>query len=167
MALLAKWLTDKRVLEFYQGRDNPASEALVREAYLPRPDDPFVPCMVAYEGVPIGYLQFYPVEADVRPLFGVAPDANAWGIDQFIGEVAYWNRGIGTEMIRTILDYLFHNQQADQVILDPVATNLRAIRVYEKCGFQAVKLLPQWELHEGVKRDNLLMRVTPQTYRPA
>lgn len=164
---MAKWLTDERVLTFYEGRDNPCSEQRVREVYLPQPGDPLVPCLVEHNGVTIGYLQFYPVEVDVRPVYGYGPDEKIWGIDQFIGEVAYWNRGIGTEMIRTILEYLFREQQAERVILDPVATNLRAIRAYEKCGFQPVKLLPQWELHEGVKRDNLLMAVTPETYRPA
>lgn len=166
VALMAKWLTDERVLAFYEGRDKPASEERVREVYLPQPNDPLVPCIVEHEGVAIGYLQFYPIDEETRPLYSLAPQERAWGIDQFIGEVDYWNRGIGTAMVRTIVEYLFAEQQAERVVLDPRTTNTRAIRVYEKCGFAAVKVLPEWELHEGVKWDCLLMAVTPETYQP-
>ncbi|MBM7837394.1 aminoglycoside 6'-N-acetyltransferase [Alkalihalobacillus xiaoxiensis] len=41
--------------------------------------------------------------------------------------------------------------------MDPIASNWRAIRCYEKCGFSVVKKLQNHLLHEGVHHDCLLM----------
>lgn len=78
---------------------------------------------------------------------------NIYGIDQFIGEKEYWNKGIGTLLVTSMVQFLFQQEKADKVVMDPQARNKRALKCYEKCGFKKVKLLPKHELHEGEYQD--------------
>jgi aminoglycoside 6'-N-acetyltransferase len=152
--MMARWLSDPRVLEFYDGRD----QALtlngtlngVREKYSPRilNAEGVTPCSLIYQGAPAGYLQFYPTEEGV------------FGIDQFIGEPELWNRGVGTRAVSLMVHYLFQVHGARKVTVDPHADNARAIRCYEKCGFRKARLLPQHELHEGSYRDCWLLEIS-------
>jgi aminoglycoside 6'-N-acetyltransferase len=160
--LMAKWLTDEQVLEFYEGRDNPFPLDKIRETYKPMiaGDDPVIPCLVSYQNIPIGYLQYCAlndlVESD-RQLYHLDETDNVYAIDLFIGEIDYWNQGIGTKILSVFVNYLFEQLQAEKIVIDPHADNLRAIRCYEKCGFVKIKLLPTHELHEGKYSDCWLM----------
>ena len=53
---MSGWLTDERVLEFYEGRDNPHDLAKVVEKFGPRArgEDSTVPCIMLHESIPIG-----------------------------------------------------------------------------------------------------------------
>lgn len=153
---MAKWLTDPRVLEFYEGRDNAHPLERIKEQYSPRilRSERVVPCLLMLADAPIGYLQYY---SDVPGTFG---------IDQFIGEPGLWNQGIGTRAVSLLLKYLFRSENASKVITDPRVENLRAIRCYEKCGFRKVRVLPLHEFHEGAFRDSWLMEVTAEALLP-
>ncbi len=179
VALMAGWLRDPRVLEFYEGRDRPFDERLVREKYAPRAEGgPVVPCIIeetadraadhaqdpgddrrtsAKRWSPVGYIQFYPVAENEAPYYGLTDSAEVWGLDLFLGFPERWGKGLGTQTLRLVLGYLFQQRGARRVVVDPVATNARAIRSYEKAGFRRVKLLPQHERHEGRMRDCWLM----------
>ena len=63
--------------------------------------------------------------------------------------------------MKMLVGYLFIVLGAAQVVIDPRATNKRAIRCYEKSGFRKVKVLPKHELHEGALRDVWLMISIP------
>lgn len=163
---LARWLSDERVLEFYEGRDNPYDTARVRRKFLTKQERGQTPCIVELDGAPIGYLQFYPIDrATLDKEMGLDPTERVFGIDQFIGEPSLWGQGIGRCMILLILSYLFDREGADRVVLDPVVTNIRAIRCYQACGFERITILPGHEVHEGIARDIQLMGVTPKTVR--
>lgn len=149
--LLEKWLSDPAVLEFYEGRDNPFDLEKVNEIFYSEDDDE-VKCMVEFDGVEIGYIQFYLIEDETKNEYGYS-DERIYGTDQFIGNVEYWNKGIGTLLVTTMVNYLIHEKKADRVVMDPQVRNTRAIRCYEKCGFKKVKILPKRELHEGKYQD--------------
>lgn len=149
--LLAKWLSDPLVLEFYEGRNNPFDLEKVNEVFY-APEDDEVQCIVEYEGKEIGYIQFYQVDDDTKKEYGYLNE-NVYGTDQFIGEVEYWNKGIGTLLVTSIMMFLIEQKRADRIVMDPQAQNTRAIKCYEKCGFKKVKMLPGRELHEGEYRD--------------
>ncbi len=159
---MAKWLTDATVLEFYEGRDKPHPLPRVLEEYRPKvlSQEKVTPCLLLYQTRAIGYLQHYRLtEADQQSYgcYGAGENINIYGIDLFIGEVQYWNQGIGTKLLSTVLLYLFQHLHVDKVVIDPHVGNTRAIRCYEKCGFVKVKLLPEHERHEGIDRDCWLM----------
>lgn len=154
--LMAKWLTDERVLEFYEGRDRPHPYETVVKKYRPRVvgDSPIRACIIIYRGRATGYVQYYPV-LDARE-YGLEEAAGTYGIDLFIGDPRYWNRGIGSQALSALVDYLLR-LNARRIVIAPHTDNLRAIRAYEKCGFRELKVLPDYELHEGIRRDALLM----------
>lgn len=85
------------------------------------------------EEKPIGYFQHY-----------LVPDGSI-GIDQFIGEEAYINRGVGTEAVSMFVEMIMHKHEPSTIILDPLPDNKRAIRCYEKAGFR------YYETKEGVE----------------
>lgn len=59
--LMAKWLTDKKVLEFSEGRDNPFPLKRIIKTYkfIIRGDEPIVPCLFYYRNALMDYLQYY------------------------------------------------------------------------------------------------------------
>ncbi len=157
-ALLARWLSDERVLDFYEGRDHPFTLEQVREQFSPRvlAEEDVTPCIMDFECQPIGYLQFYPADVGEYHFDG---HGKVYALDLFIGEPAYWNRGIGTNFVRLLLIYLFEQLGADWVLIDPHVNNPRAVRSYEKAGFRKIKILPAHEMHEGKMVDCWLMAV--------
>jgi aminoglycoside 6'-N-acetyltransferase len=155
--VLLGWLNDERVLEFYEGRDRPHDMQMIQDHFLSKKGDPVVGCLVEHEDEPIGYVQYYPTSDGDKECYGYSLTESIYGMDQFIGEPSYWNRGIGTQLVTAMADFLFREMRASKVIMDPQARNPRSIRCYEKCGFTKVKLLPQREIHEGVLQDCWLM----------
>lgn len=150
--LLVKWLSDEKVLEYYEGRDNPHDAALVKKHYYERQDE-LTPCMIEFNKIPIGYLQYYSLSRQEQEQYGYNDDRKTYGMDQFIGETDYWNRGIGTDLIKATIKHLVETEQVDRIVMDPQTWNHRAIKVYEKCGFIKKKLLRKHEWHEGEYRD--------------
>ncbi|MGN1400302.1 MAG: GNAT family N-acetyltransferase [Bacillus sp. (in: firmicutes)] len=153
--LLVKWLSDPAVLEFYDGRDNPSNFEKVERSFYPPADDE-VRCMVEFGDKEIGYIQFYPLDGKAKNDFGYGGET-VYGTDQFIGEIEYWNRGIGALLVSSMIAFLTEHRKADKIVMDPQARNSRAIRCYEKCGLRKVKSLPEYELHEGTYQDCWLM----------
>ena len=164
-ATMARWLTDPRVLEYYEGRDNPYPIERVRRELSPRllAEEGVTPCFFVLQGEPVGYTQYYVVREPERLEYELDGDADLtgmYGIDQFIGVPELWGTGIGTRGVSLLLRHLFENLGAREVILDPNVDNPRAIRCYEKCGFRKIKLLRAHEVHEGQTGDCWLMSVT-------
>jgi aminoglycoside 6'-N-acetyltransferase len=149
--LLAKWLSDPSVLEFYEGRDNPFDLDKVNEVFYASEDDE-VKCIVEYDGNDIGYIQFYQVDDETKKEYGYLNE-NVYGTDQFIGEVEYWNKGIGTLLVTSMIKFLIEHKKADRIVMNPQTRNTRALNCYEKCGFEKVKILSSRELHEGKYQD--------------
>ena len=54
----------------------------------------------------------------------------------FIGDKNYRDKGYGTEAIRLLLDYGFNYMNLNNIKLDVIEFNERAIKCYEKCGFK-------------------------------
>jgi aminoglycoside 6'-N-acetyltransferase len=161
---LARWLSDPRVLEFYDGRDHPLSLAGAIEKYSPRilAADGVTPCLLILQDDPLGYMQYYPVSDEDKAEYGLDAGEDASGLyafDQFIGEPEHWNQSLGTRAVTLLVEYLLRNKMARRIVIDPQARNPRAIRCYEKCGFRKVKLLPGNELHEGKMEDCWLMEL--------
>ena len=159
-AAMGRWLSDDRVLAFYGGREHrmDAEQALAK--YRPRVtgDEPVFPCVIEFEGRPIGYLQYYVVE-DYREYELDEQDLDTWASDLFIGEPGLWGRGIGTRVMGLIIEHIFSALGADRVVIDPHMDNERAVRAYEKCGFRKVKPLREHELQDGEWHDCWLMEI--------
>lgn len=163
VAAMVRWLNDPRVLEWWEGRDKPASHERVREHYsvAALAEEGVAGCIVEHRDEPVGFLQLYPV-AGFAGEYGFAPEAeltDVWACDMFIGAADRWGEGIGTAAMAAALDHLVVDRSARRVLIDPRVANDRAVHVYEKVGFRRVRVLPAHEMHEGKSWDNWLMAV--------
>lgn len=60
-----------------------------------------------------------------------------------IGDRNYWNKGYGTEAVRTLLAYIFTNTELKRVHLKTLASNYRAQNCFLKAGFKPYVRLVQ------------------------
>ena len=54
----------------------------------------------------------------------------------FIGDKGYRDKGYGTEAIRLLLDFGFNYLNLNNIKLDLISFNERALKCYKKCGFK-------------------------------
>lgn len=77
----------------------------------------------------------------------------------FIGEEDARGRGIGTAAARLMIRYAFEELKLHKLFLRVFADNRRAVRSYEKAGFQQEGCLRDDVCVEGEYRDMILMAV--------
>ena len=58
-----------------------------------------------------------------------------------IGNRRYWNDGYGFEVVVTLVEHIFATTGLNRLYLHTLKWNKRALRCFEKCGFQAVRLV--------------------------
>ena len=107
------------------------------EAELPR-TVPWREFLIAEDGgVPVGFLQIIdPAEEETRYWGACAPNLRA--VDIWIGPPDRLGRGIGTAMMRQAIARCFASPAVEAILIDPLASNLRAHRFYERLGFHAL-----------------------------
>jgi len=57
-----------------------------------------------------------------------------------ICDFTYQEKGYGTKALKMLIEYLFYQRDVDKIILDTNLKNTRAQHVYEKIGFQKVRV---------------------------
>ena len=81
-----------------------------------------------------------------------------------IGEEEYWDRGYGTDALKVLISHLFLQWNFHRLSLDTWDGNLRAIKAYEKLGFQIEGRLRQARFVLGEYRDAILMALLREEY---
>ena len=139
--IMRKWLNTKEVLEFFGDPAAPPNARQIDEKYGHRIDGKVAvePYIVETEGKPFAFMQCYRLTDEDYKSYGYSIEETIYGIDQFIGEPELLGKGYGTRMVTEFLSFIFNEKGADAVTVDPELTNPRAIRCYEKCGFQKIK----------------------------
>src|SRR6185436_6488132 len=74
-----------------------------------------------------------------------------------IGAREYWGQGYGTDAMHTLICWGFNTLNLNRIYLRVFSDNARAIRCYEKVGFQLEGRLRQDNFHNGAYRDTLIM----------
>ena len=133
LPMIRRWLETPEVERWWGAPDE--QYGLV-SGDLDHPDmDQFV---VSLGGRTFGYIQAYALSTWNQG-FGKHP-ANTRGIDQFIGEPNMIGRGHGSGFIRAFVDGLLR-RGVPRVVTDPDPINARAVRAYEKAGFQRERII--------------------------
>jgi aminoglycoside 6'-N-acetyltransferase len=87
---------------------------------------------------PIGFIQIIdPAREDSHYWGEIA--ANLRAIDIWIGEAAYLGKGYGTQMMQLAIARCFADPLVTAILIDPLASNTRAHRFYERLDFQFVE----------------------------
>ncbi|MFN7117680.1 MAG: GNAT family N-acetyltransferase [Saprospiraceae bacterium] len=90
------------------------------------------------DGRPIGFIQIIDPEEEESHYWGeVAPNLRA--IDIWIGEASDLGRGYGTVMMQLAIERCFANPAVTAILIDPLESNVKAQRFYERLGFQFVE----------------------------
>ncbi len=77
----------------------------------------------------------------------------------------YWSQGLGTEALSLLLDYGFNSLNLHRIYLRVNEDNARAIRAYQKVGFQQVARYRECLFREGKYIDELLMDILAEEYK--
>lgn len=143
MNLRRATITDLALLRYWDGKPHVVAaggddDRMDWEPELAR-QVPWQELLIAEEeGRPIGVLQIIDPAEEATQYWGdVAPNLRA--IDIWIGEEADLGRGLGTTMMRLALARCFGAPQVEAVLIDPLASNTRAIRFYERLGFRTTE----------------------------
>ncbi|WP_421939509.1 GNAT family N-acetyltransferase [Pedobacter sp.] len=65
-------------------------------------------------------------------------DADSAEFHLFIGDKAYWGKGLGYEASVMVLKYAFYNLNLKHVFLEVHADNAAAYSIYRKVGFETI-----------------------------
>jgi diamine N-acetyltransferase len=76
-----------------------------------------------------------------------------------IGDKNYWSKGVGLIATKTIIEHGFKDLNLHRIYLTVLVDNKRAIRLYEKIGFQHEGILRSCVFKEGVFKDMLAMAI--------
>jgi aminoglycoside 6'-N-acetyltransferase len=133
LPLIRRWLRMPEVVRWW---GDPDEQYELVSADLDHPDmDQFI---VGLDGRPFAYLQCYRLSTWNQG-FGEHPK-NTRGIDQFIGEPDLVGCGHGGKFIRQFVDECFR-KGTPRIVTDPDPANARAVRAYEKAGFERAGLV--------------------------
>jgi aminoglycoside 6'-N-acetyltransferase len=130
------------------------------EPGFPDHDDPGATrWTIVFDGAVAGLIQFAE-ELEPRYRHGT--------VDLYL-DPALHGRGIGTEVLRRVVDHLVNARGHHRVTIDPARANAAAIRSYEKAGFRAVGVMRAYERDpDGPDwHDGLLMEFVVEPARPA
>ena len=88
-------------------------------------------------GEPVGYIQSSVAMGSGDGWWPDEREPGVRGIDQYLANADQLGHGLGTAMVRAFVDRLFADPSVTRIQTDPSPANGRAIRCYEKAGFQA------------------------------
>lgn len=103
------------------------------------------PFIIYIDNIPIGFIlccdlyAYKNICTEPKGLF-IDEKPHTFCMDLFIAEEDYLNKGYGTKIVKEFAKKVFDDFEAKVILIDPAATNKRAIRCYEKAGFKFVKI---------------------------
>lgn len=89
-------------------------------------------------GRPVGVMEICDPAREPSQYWGAIED-NLRAIDIWIGEEEDLGRGLGSLMMRAALGRCFADENVTAVVIDPLESNRRARRFYERLGFEFVE----------------------------
>jgi RimJ/RimL family protein N-acetyltransferase len=150
-----QWFGDPRVLEYF-GRYLPMSLPQEEQWYEDMLRDSSV-CNFAieYKGQHIGGAGFSAIsQAHQNAEVGL-----------FIGKPEFWDRGLGRDVLESLLSFGFEQMNLHRIYLRVFAENKRGVNLYEKVGFQHEGCWRQAEFRHGRFHDILWMSFLRDEWR--
>jgi RimJ/RimL family protein N-acetyltransferase len=76
----------------------------------------------------------------------------------------YWGKGYGTDALRVLICFLFHELNVRKIMLTVHGYNERAIRCYKRIGFQEEGCLRKHRYYGGEYCDDIIMGLFREEY---
>ena len=155
LPLMFKWLTDKRVLEYYEGRDVRFTMDTLSAHFLEEIPDGFR-MIIEYKKSPIGYAQAYQLSGELFDEYDYPDDGHiVFAMDQFIGEPKYFCRYFYQAVHKTPIEYLnFYRVERACFILDTESCSVGDAAY--RCGFN--------DLGYFIRTFKKMKGITPKKY---
>ena len=137
LPMLHEWLNRPHIVEWWGGEDKRPTLDEVLEHYMPTvmAQESVTPYIAMLGDKPIGYAQSYIALGSGDGWWEHETDPGVRGIDQSLADPAQLNQGLGTKLVRALVERLFSDPTVTKIQTDPAPQNQRAIRCYEKAGF--------------------------------
>ena len=138
--MLHEWLGQPHIVEWWGGEERRPTLSETRAHYLPRvlAKDRVTPYIAMLGNVPIGYAQSYVALGCGEGWWEDETDPGVRGIDQSLAHPDLLSKGLGTQLVTSLVELLFLDPTVTKIHTDPAPTNARAIRCYEKAGFRRI-----------------------------
>lgn len=150
-----QWLNDPTVLEFF-GRFVPMSLIQEQQWYEQMlQDESVVNFATEYEGQHIGGAGFNHIDRQNRSA----------EVGLFIGLTGLWDKGLGREVLETLIRFGFEEMDLNRIYLRVFAENKRAVHLYEKVGFEHEGRWRQAEYRRGRHHDVLWMSILREEWQ--
>ena len=91
-------------------------------------------------GEPIGWCQWYRCDVDPEWARDIGARPGEVGIDYAIGEATSVGRGVGTQLVATLVGLVRSSHPRGAVVAGPDERNIASRRVLEKNGFDLVRI---------------------------
>lgn len=103
----------------------------------------------------LGHVGLYQIDYRIRSAeFGI-----------LLGDRSRWGKGIGRQVMRTVIEYGFRQLNLNRISLTVLAHNERAIRMYEAIGFMREGLLRQAQYKDGRYMDLVCYALLRDEYK--
>jgi len=137
LPMLHEWLNRPHIVEWWGGEEERPTLDDVLEHYLPRvlAQESVTPYIAMQGDEPIGYAQSYVALGSGDGWWEEETDPGVRGIDQSLADPRQLNKGLGTQLVRALVELLLSDASVTKIQTDPAPSNTRAIRCYEKAGF--------------------------------
>jgi len=133
--LMYKWCSQEFIYEWFEQRKLSYEEIenKYKNKLLANQQQLF---FINYNDNKIGFVQIYKYD-DNKSKTLIKYDS-IYEYDIFIGEPEYLSRGLGEKIVNYVNNYIYENYLCDCIALRPFKRNERAVKCYEKCGFEIV-----------------------------
>ena len=133
--LMYKWCSQEFIYEWFEQRKLSYEEIenKYKNKLLANQQQLF---FINYNDNKIGFVQIY--KYDDKKNEALIKYDSIYEYDIFIGEPEYLSRGLGKKIVNYVNNYIYENYLCDCIVLRPFKRNERAVKCYEKCGFEIV-----------------------------
>jgi RimJ/RimL family protein N-acetyltransferase len=138
LTLLHEWMSRPHWVEWW-GEPGPPEAVRAEYGAMIADTAKVQPYIAWVDGRRLGYIQSYVAMGSGGGWWEDETDPGVRGIDQSIAHAADLGRGLGTGMVKAFVKMLFSDAQVTRVQTDPDPRNARAIRCYQKAGFQPIR----------------------------
>ena len=149
------WLARPHVSKWYAPAPSSFMEVVAKYGPRVEEDNAVRAFIVNVDGADVGYIQTYAI--DEFPDYARSLDCGKGvaGMDLFIGEEAFIDRGIGAEVVRRFVDeVVFAREGVHACLAGPAEGDRASIRAFEKAGFRQWKTVRM----EGAEPECVLRR---------
>ena len=150
--LLYKWYHNPQVYKYFEQRIPTYDEIVLKYSKRVSLDSITPVYMIEYNDIPVGIIQYTKLTNQTKQTYHI--DKDGYDIDIFIGEDKYYHKGIGYNVIKLLINKL----KKENIIfaMVPEATNINAIKCYEKIGFKKLSRIKESNTI-GIIKDKIVM----------